>query len=84
MPELKVCSPLIQTILIKKIILIFPQGRNLEEIDQLFDANLPAWKFSKYETEGLTHELTMLENGEDSKKVDVEADVEIGHVESRR
>lgn len=56
----------------------------MEEIDQLFDANLPAWKFSKYETEGLTHELTVLENGQDTKKVDDEADLEASHVEGSR
>ncbi|KAF5655595.1 sugar transporter [Fusarium sp. NRRL 25303] len=60
------------------------KGRNLEEIDQLFDANLPAWKFSEYETEGLTHELTVLENGQDTKKVDDEVDLEASHVEGRR
>ena len=54
---------------------------NLEEIDQLFEADLPAWKFQKYETGGLTHELAMRENNQTSAKaVDDEPDVE-GQVE---
>ncbi|KAM0443338.1 hypothetical protein ACHAQK_003701 [Fusarium lateritium] len=57
-------------------------GRNLEEIDQLFDANLPAWKFSKFETEGLTHELAVLENNADSKEAD-KIELESGHIERR-
>ena len=57
------------------------KGRNLEEIDQLFEADLPAWKFQKYETGGLTHELAMRENNQTSAKaVDDEPDVE-GQVE---
>jgi hypothetical protein len=32
------------------------RGRNLEEIDQLFDAKVPAWGFSKFETTGLSHD----------------------------
>ena len=53
------------------------QGRNLEEIDQLFEANIPAWKFCKYQTGGLTHELAVLENGETpGKKLDEEADID--------
>ncbi|RSL39147.1 hypothetical protein CEP53_014278 [Fusarium sp. AF-6] len=52
-------------------------GRNLEEIDQLFEADIPAWKFSKYQTGGLTHELAVLENGETpGKKLDEEADID--------
>ncbi|KAM0259080.1 hypothetical protein ACHAPA_010928 [Fusarium lateritium] len=58
------------------------KGRNLEEIDQLFDANLPAWKFSKFETEGLTHELAVLENNADSKEAD-KIELESGHIERR-
>ncbi|EEU38246.1 uncharacterized protein NECHADRAFT_77023 [Fusarium vanettenii 77-13-4] len=53
------------------------QGRNLEEIDQLFEANIPAWKFNKYQTGGLTHELAVLENGETpGKMLDEEADID--------
>ncbi|RSL88112.1 hypothetical protein CDV31_016123 [Fusarium ambrosium] len=60
-------------------------GRNLEEIDQLFEANIPAWKFNKYQTGGLTHELAVLENGEvPGKKLDEEADIEVDRVENAR
>ncbi|KAF4470247.1 sugar transporter [Fusarium albosuccineum] len=61
------------------------KGRNLEEIDQLFEANIPARKFSKYQTGGLTHELAVLENGETiGKKVDEEADIDVSRVENAR
>ncbi|RMJ15209.1 hypothetical protein CDV36_005138 [Fusarium kuroshium] len=47
------------------------------KIDQLFEANIPAWKFSSYQTGGLTHELAVLENGETpGKKLDEEADID--------
>ncbi|PLB49104.1 general substrate transporter [Aspergillus steynii IBT 23096] len=35
------------------------KGRNLEEIDQLFRAKLPAWRFKGYQCEGLDHEMAM-------------------------
>lgn len=60
----------------------------MEEIDQLFEANIPAWKFSKYQTGGLTHELAVLENGETpgtaGKKLDEEADIDVDRVENAR
>ncbi|CZR58239.1 uncharacterized protein PAC_08130 [Phialocephala subalpina] len=40
------------------------KDRNLEEIDQLFEAKLPAWKFGAFETKGMAHEMAMLKNGE--------------------
>lgn len=40
------------------------KGRNLEEIDQLFDAKIPAWKFGSFETKGLSHEIAMLQAGD--------------------
>jgi MFS transporter, SP family, sugar:H+ symporter len=43
------------------------KGRNLEEIDQLFDANLPAWKFASYETTGMSHDIATLENNKNIK-----------------
>lgn len=60
------------------------KGRNLEEIDQLFEANLPAWKFHKHETGGLTHELAMCDNGQTAVKDlgDDDGDVEAQQVES--
>lgn len=38
------------------------QGRSLEEVDQLFEARLAAWKFAPYETHGTGHVLTTIEN----------------------
>ncbi|KAH8691468.1 major facilitator superfamily domain-containing protein [Talaromyces proteolyticus] len=40
------------------VILCLPElkGRNLEEIDQMFDAKVPAWRFSKFETTGPSHD----------------------------
>lgn len=55
------------------------KGRNLEEIDQLFEAGLPAWKFRKYQTEGISHDLAVLEHeGGVAKVVDEAEDVETG------
>lgn len=60
------------------------KGRNLEEIDQLFEANISARKFSDYETGGLTHELALRDNGQTDGKVldDGEGDVEAAHHEA--
>ncbi|CAI4214322.1 unnamed protein product [Parascedosporium putredinis] len=56
------------------------KGRNLEEIDQLFDANIPAWQFGSYETEGLSHDLHAVEQGQVTQK---EAAMELEEVEAR-
>ena len=49
------------------------QGRNLEEIDQLFEAKLPAWKFHKFKTEGQGHMVAEIEGGTlGQKEVDLE------------
>ncbi|KAI8180839.1 Major facilitator-type transporter ecdD [Colletotrichum sp. SAR 10_75] len=45
------------------------KGRNLEEIDQLFEANIPAWQFHKFQTDGLSHDLAVLEGGKADVKV---------------
>lgn len=45
------------------------QGRNLEEIDQLFEAKMPAWQFSKFQTHGLSHDLAVLERDETDAKI---------------
>ncbi|CAI0643568.1 unnamed protein product, partial [Colletotrichum noveboracense] len=45
------------------------KGRNLEEIDQLFEANIPAWQFHKFQTDGLSHDLAVLEGGKADAKV---------------
>lgn len=44
------------------------KGRNLEEIDQLFRAKLPAWRFKGYQCEGLDHEIAMYQTGEMKEK----------------
>ncbi|OBT77674.1 hypothetical protein VF21_03693 [Pseudogymnoascus sp. 05NY08] len=46
------------------------KGRNLEEIDQLFDANIPAWKFSSFETQGMSHDMSLFENQKEKLEVD--------------
>lgn len=43
------------------------KGRNLEEIDQLFDAKIPAWKFASFETTGMSHDLAIMETDNDGK-----------------
>jgi hypothetical protein len=44
------------------VLLCMPElkGRNLEEIDQLFDAKVSAWKFSKFETTGPSHDVAVM------------------------
>ncbi|RSL85125.1 hypothetical protein CEP51_003514 [Fusarium floridanum] len=44
--------------------LFFPElkGRSLEEVDELFEANIWAWQFSSYETHGAGRLLATLEN----------------------
>lgn len=46
------------------------KGCNLEEIDQLFDANIPAWKFASYKTTGLSHDVAYFETMAAKKVVD--------------
>lgn len=45
-------------------IVFFPElkGRSLEEVDELFEANLKAWQFRDYQTHGTGRLLTALEN----------------------
>ena len=45
-------------------------GRSLEEVDELFEANLWAWQFKKYQTHGVGHRLTELEMHRTSVKED--------------
>lgn len=61
------------------------QGRNLEEIDQLFEAKLPAWQFHKFQTDGLSHDLAVLERDKKDAKIIVECeDVESAAPEAAR
>ena len=46
------------------------KGRNLEEIDQLFDAKIPAWKFSSFETQGMSHDMALFENQKEKLEED--------------
>lgn len=65
------------------------KGRNLEEIDQLFDAKVPMRKFGSFETEGLSHDMAVIDAGGVSglgvvgKQVEVE-DAEVEEVELGR
>ncbi|KJR83459.1 sugar transporter [Sporothrix schenckii 1099-18] len=38
-------------------------GRTLEEIDQLFESRIAAWRFAAFETTGLTHDVAAIEQG---------------------
>jgi hypothetical protein len=40
------------------------KGRSLEEVDELFEAKLWAWQFSKYQTSGIGHRIAELEDHE--------------------
>ena len=73
MPELKVEFPLLFFIHNRPAHTSVKQGRNLEEIDQLFEAKLPAWKFHKFKTEGRGHIVAEIEGGIiERKEVDLE------------
>lgn len=51
----------------------------MEEIDQMFDAKIPAWRFGDYETEGLSHDLSVMEHKGghvDAKTIEDMEDVE--------
>jgi len=68
--------------------LFFPElkGRSLEEVDELFAANLWAWQFEKHDTHGSGALITALENEgtftnqdlKDMRKGQVE-EVELAH-----
>jgi hypothetical protein len=50
------------------------QGRSLEELDEMFEAKLWAWQFSRYETKGVGHAIAELEAdkaGKDNLVLDV-------------
>ena len=73
MPELKVEFPFLFFINNLPAHTSVKQGRNLEEIDQLFEAKLPAWKFHKFKTEGRGHIVAEIEGGIiERKEVDLE------------
>lgn len=48
------------------------KGRNLEEIDELFEKKLPAWQFHKYETTGLSHDVAVIQNAPNTKSAVIE------------
>lgn len=49
--------------------LTLEKGRNLEEIDKIFEAEIPAWQFHKFQTDGLGHDLTVLESDKREPKL---------------
>lgn len=49
--------------------LIIKQGRNLEEIDQLFEARISAWQFHKFQTDGLSHDLAVHKTDKTNTKI---------------
>lgn len=57
----------------------FPElkGRTLEEIDDLFAAKLPAWRFKGYETHGTARYLADLENEKEVSEKQVLAKEEL-------
>lgn len=58
------------------------KGRSLEEIDQLFEARIPAWKFRQFETKGMAHDLALVQVGEGkTNAVSGESAEEIENVE---
>lgn len=48
------------------------QARSLEEVDELFEAKLPARSFSRYETVGTGRQIAALENSGRIDKKEVE------------
>jgi hypothetical protein len=45
---------------------LWVQGRMLEEVDDLFAAKLPAWRFRGHQTRGMVHLLATLESEKDT------------------
>ncbi|KAK2603406.1 hypothetical protein N8I77_009868 [Diaporthe amygdali] len=45
------------------------KGRNLEEIDQLFEARISAWQFHKFQTDGLSHDLAVHQTDKTNAKI---------------
>lgn len=43
--------------------MLIAKGRSLEEVDELFEAGIKAWKFRDYNTQGAGRLLTVIENG---------------------
>lgn len=60
------------------------KGRNLEEIDQLFAAKIPARKFASFETTGMSHDMAVLENENNPKDGTMEDAKQIENVDVER
>lgn len=58
------------------------RGRSLEEIDELFEAGLPAWRFEKYQTAWSSGVVRAMAQGDGDVKG--ELDVELKEVETTR
>lgn len=56
------------------------KNRSLEEVDELFNANLWAWQFSKYETTSLAGRVAQHEEKETGRK-EIQEEVEVDAVE---
>ena len=48
------------------------KGRSLEEVDELFAAKLPAWKFKKFQCSGLNLQNASREKQQELEKEEVE------------
>lgn len=71
-------KPLAQSLRELCRILTSAQGRTLEEIDDLFAAKLPAWRFKGYETHGTVRMLADLEKEKDlSAKQEIAREIEV-------
>lgn len=53
------------------------KGRSLEEVDELFEANLWAWQFDKYQTKDLSSRVARLEE-KDLEDDKVRSEVSLG------
>lgn len=58
-------------------LLCLPELRNrgLEEIDELFEADIPAWRFKNYQTSGLAGVVRALEQGNGGAKGEVDVEL---------
>lgn len=58
------------------------KGRNLEEIDELFEAKIPAWRFKKYQTSGISHDVAALQQDHNAAVSSKAAAVELNELDA--
>ena len=60
------------------------KGRSLEEVDELFEARLPAWKFASYRTQGTNAKIAALQNNDTERvrKLSVGGAPVMDHIDS--